>query len=150
MNWARILAFVTGMVDQGLLRRDAARHRATELDAILQLAAIQAARLSPFARSLPTSPSVVTSRPAVALFGFGNRLDAQGEVAPARSLPLFVCFLRLHVDHGRALSDPLLLGHRAVGDDVATGGAVLVMDRLQLRVHVGRAVHRAPLRVLTS
>ena len=41
------------------------------------------------------------------------------------------------VDHRRPLADPLLLGHRPVGDDVATGGAVLVMDRLQLRVHVG-------------
>jgi hypothetical protein len=58
--------------------------------------------------------------------------------------------LWLNVDHGRALSDPLLLSHRLVGDDVATGGAVLVMDRLQLRVHVGRAVHRAPLGVLAS
>ena len=59
--------------------------------------------------------------------------------------------LRGDVDHRRALPlDPLRLGHRPVGDDVATGGAVLVMDRLQLRVHVGRAVHRAPLRVLAS
>ena len=31
-----------------------------------------------------------------------------------------------------------------------TGGAVLVMDRLQLRVHVGRTVDCAPLRVLAS
>jgi hypothetical protein len=34
------------------------------------------------------------------------------------------------VDYRRPLTDPLLLGHRAVGDDIATGGAVLVMDRL--------------------
>jgi hypothetical protein len=40
--------------------------------------------------------------------------------------------------------DPLRVGHRP-----ATGGAVLVMNRPQLCVHVGRAVHRAPLRVLT-
>jgi hypothetical protein len=32
---------------------------------------------------------------------------------------------------------PLLLGHRAVGDDVATGGTVLVMDRLHDEAGVG-------------
>ena len=37
---------------------------------------------------------------------------------------------------------------RAIGDDVAAGGAVLVVDRLQLRVHVGSAVHRAHRQVL--
>jgi DNA invertase Pin-like site-specific DNA recombinase len=36
---------------------------------------------------------------------------------PARSVPLFVCFLRRHVDRSRVLSDPLLLGHRPVTDD---------------------------------
>jgi hypothetical protein len=46
--------------------------------------------------------------------------------------------------------DPFRLCERPVGDDVATGGTVLVMDRLQPRVHVGRAVHRAPLRILAS
>ena len=69
----------------------------------------------------------------------------------ARSALIAPCsVLRGDVDHRRPLADPLLLGHRPVADDVATGGAVLVMHRLQLRVHVGCAVRRTPPRVLPS
>jgi hypothetical protein len=51
--------------------------------------------------------------------------------------------LRGDVNHRRPLADPLLRAHRPVGDDIAAGRAVFVVDRLQLRVHVGRAVYGA-------
>ena len=55
------------------------------------------------------------------------------------------------IDHRRAyLFEPLKFCKGAVGNQIPTRRAVLVMDRLQLGVHVGRTVHRAPLRIFAS
>jgi hypothetical protein len=59
--------------------------------------------------------------------------------------------LRCDINHRRAyLFDPLRFCKRAVGNQIPTRRAVLVLDRLQLRVHVRCTVHRAPLRILAS
>jgi hypothetical protein len=50
---------------------------------------------------------------------------------------LLVVLLRGDIYNVGSSRDPLRLGHRPVSDDVATGRAVLVMDRLALRVNIG-------------
>ena len=59
--------------------------------------------------------------------------------------------LRCDIDHRRAyLFEPLRFCKGAVGNQIPTRRAVLVLDRLQLGVDERRAVDRAALRVLAS
>ena len=64
---------------------------------------------------------------------------------PTALLRLLVVLLRGDIYNVGSSRDPFLLGQRSIRDDIATGRAVLVVDRLQLRMHVGRAVDRTPL-----
>ena len=78
-----------------------------------------------------------------------TRVDGIGDRPTPMTQDLLI--LRCDIDYRRAyLFEPLRFCEWPVGYDIPTGGTVLVMDRLQLRVHVRRAVDRATLRVLPS